>query len=165
MGTLCLWQQTETKIYKKQIQGVQQQMPLKSQRIWISEGNTLKYNSEGYGIKVLIEGVWIKNGMTPALSNLLVNNKRQKSAGKFLRIKQFFIFFFRFSLQITLDLHIRNRMKLRSKFLFRIKWDFLARRLPAVYMVLLLRCDCMMRFIGYDSIKSCWFISYHFQIW
>ena len=85
----------------------------------------LKYNSEGMEFQeVLLEGVWIKNGMTPALSNCLVNKKRQKSAGKFLLIKGFFIFFFSFSLQITLDLHIRNRIKLRSE-------SFLARRVAA----------------------------------
>ena len=38
------------------------------------------------------------------------------------------------------------------------------RQVPAVYMVFLLQCDYMMRFIGYDSIQSGLFISYHFQI-
>ena len=70
--------------------------------------------------EVLLEGVFTENGMIPALSNCLVNNKRQKSSGKILLIKEFFILIYLpfYILQITLELHIRNRMKLKSKFCF-----------------------------------------------
>ena len=31
-------------------------------------------------------------------------------------------------------------------------------------VLLLLSCNCMMHFVGYDSIKILFFVSYHFQI-
>ena len=40
-------------------------------------------------------------------------------------------------------------------------FDRLFHKLKALLM---LSCDYMMQFIDYDSIKTCWFISYHFQI-
>ena len=69
---------------------------------------------------------------------------------KFLAsIKCFFIFLFFLAFsQMTLDLHIRNRMKLRSKFCFLQNEIFLAKRVPTVSYMVFLICGMLLYIQG-----------------
>ena len=57
---------------------------------------------------------------------------------------------------MTPDLHIRNRMKLRSKFCFLQNETFLAKRVPAVSYMVFLICGMLLYFFHLITCATAW---------